>query len=333
VLNFRYHIVSLVAVFLALGVGVIMGSAVIDSTTIDVLEDQSAQLQGRLDRAEGRVGELETLVSRMREEQELLADQGSEVLLDRRLEDVPVVIITAQGVDAEAFERLRELLTRADAAVLGSIRLRDRMNVRDDAERRDLAEAIGRSAGLSASVLQQEALELVARTAAGRVPGPADPDVDAADPGLSVLAEAGFVDIEPSDGTTASVLAAPPPGAHVLVLWSSDAEVTTERVALPLVRALAAHPGAPVVVAAPSAPVESDPGAEAERPLTLVPAIRAEETLAGAVSTVDNVDTFPGHMAAVLAIELEGRGAHGHFGTADGAQRLLPAAPEPATGG
>ena len=329
-LNFRYHIVSLVAVFLALGVGVIMGSAVIDSTTIDVLEDQSAQLQARLDRAENRVGELDSLLARLEQEQQLLAEQGSEVLLDRRLEGVPIVIVTAQGADTEAFGRLRELLVSADAAVLGSIRVRERMNVREEAERRDLAEAMARSAGLSGSILRREALELVARTAAGSTPGPPDPE-RLADPALSDLAEAGFVDMEPAEGGAGTALLTPPPGTHVVVLWSADAEVSTDDVALPLVRALAAQPGTPLVVAEPTPPEEDDP--DDERPRTLVAAIRAEEALERAVSTVDNLDTFQGRLAAVLAVELEGRGDHGHLGTADGAQRLLPAPAEPVPGG
>jgi hypothetical protein len=37
VINLRYHIVSIVAVFLALGIGVVMGSTVIDRVTVDTL--------------------------------------------------------------------------------------------------------------------------------------------------------------------------------------------------------------------------------------------------------------------------------------------------------
>ena len=38
-INLRYHVVSLVAVFLALGVGVLMGSTVIDRVTVDQLRE------------------------------------------------------------------------------------------------------------------------------------------------------------------------------------------------------------------------------------------------------------------------------------------------------
>ena len=35
--NLRYHIVSIVAVFLALGIGIVMGSTVVDRGIVDVL--------------------------------------------------------------------------------------------------------------------------------------------------------------------------------------------------------------------------------------------------------------------------------------------------------
>ena len=47
-INFRYHIVSLIAVFLALAIGVIMGSAVIDRAIVNRLEDQQTSLERRI---------------------------------------------------------------------------------------------------------------------------------------------------------------------------------------------------------------------------------------------------------------------------------------------
>ena len=44
-INFRYHLISIVAVFLALGIGIVMGSTVIDRAIVD-------GLQNRIDTAE-----------------------------------------------------------------------------------------------------------------------------------------------------------------------------------------------------------------------------------------------------------------------------------------
>ena len=38
--NLRYHVVSLVAVFLALGIGIVMGATVIDRVTVDALNNR-----------------------------------------------------------------------------------------------------------------------------------------------------------------------------------------------------------------------------------------------------------------------------------------------------
>ena len=48
-INFRYHLVSIVAVFLALGIGIIMGTAVIDRAVVDRLERQQDDLDKRID--------------------------------------------------------------------------------------------------------------------------------------------------------------------------------------------------------------------------------------------------------------------------------------------
>ncbi|MEC8829048.1 MAG: copper transporter, partial [Actinomycetota bacterium] len=39
-INLRYHIISIVAVFLALGIGLALGSTFVDSVLVNELEDQ-----------------------------------------------------------------------------------------------------------------------------------------------------------------------------------------------------------------------------------------------------------------------------------------------------
>ena len=49
-INLRYHIVSVVAVFLALGIGLALGSTFVDSILVNELEDQVNEF--KLDRDE-----------------------------------------------------------------------------------------------------------------------------------------------------------------------------------------------------------------------------------------------------------------------------------------
>lgn len=329
-LNFRYHIVSLVAVFLALGVGVIMGSAVIDSTTIDVLEDQSAQLEDRLGQAEGRVAELQEELRRLRAEQELLAEQGGEVLLDERLDGVPVVLITAEGVDGEPYEQLRTLLTAADAELLGTITVRDRLALAERADRAELAEILGRSTAIAGEILREGALTAVVRAVTGPAVAESPPEV-VTDEAATVrdLADAGFVQVQPAEGSSDDALLSAPAGTHIIVMWGPGASTGVTETGVLLTRLVANQPATPVVVTAPQPDGEVDD----EAPVSLVEAVRSLPDVADAVSTVDNVDTFAGRLACALALEAEGRGEHGHYGTGEGAHRLLPAAPQPAADG
>ena len=46
-IDFRYHIVSLVAVFLALGVGIVLGSGPLDEQIQGALQTQTNDLRGQ----------------------------------------------------------------------------------------------------------------------------------------------------------------------------------------------------------------------------------------------------------------------------------------------
>src|SRR5438046_8273431 len=94
-LNLRYHIVSLVAVFLALGIGIIMGSSFISRVTVD-------QLRKRLDSVDASVRQTrktnDALTGQIRT-WERFADQGRPQLLAGELKGVPVVVVGVQGID------------------------------------------------------------------------------------------------------------------------------------------------------------------------------------------------------------------------------------------
>ncbi|NLA37006.1 MAG: copper transporter, partial [Actinobacteria bacterium] len=46
-INLRFHIVSIVAVFLALAIGILTGSTLLDRATIEVLQDRQTSLDNR----------------------------------------------------------------------------------------------------------------------------------------------------------------------------------------------------------------------------------------------------------------------------------------------
>ena len=48
-INLRYHIVSITAVFLALGIGVVMGTSFLGKATVDQLKTQISRAESRID--------------------------------------------------------------------------------------------------------------------------------------------------------------------------------------------------------------------------------------------------------------------------------------------
>ena len=88
-INFRFHLVSLVAVFLALALGVVMGSTVIDRAIVDRLSSQIDSVKKRADaeRAENR-----TLRDQMKGLETFIAQSQPQVT-GRRLNQVPVTVV------------------------------------------------------------------------------------------------------------------------------------------------------------------------------------------------------------------------------------------------
>src|SRR5260370_2223075 len=93
-INLRYHVVSLVAVFLALAVGVLMGATVIDRVTVD-------QLRNQLDRVESSVKQTRKengqLAARLRVWDQF-ADQARDQALPGPLQTPPVLLAPMHGI-------------------------------------------------------------------------------------------------------------------------------------------------------------------------------------------------------------------------------------------
>ena len=337
-INFRYHIVSLIAVFLALAIGVIMGSAVIDRAIVNRLEDQQASLESRIGDVEGENDALRAENHDLTETADLLAEQGSQRLLAGALVDVPVLVIGTRGVDDGSFESLLSLLGTSGADRRGTIWLTDRFTLDDDDEVRDLAGALDAPETLRATSLRTLALTRLS-TMLREGAGPAaidDPSVatttsttltiDPAAPGaptvFTALRDAGFVDYEapegePDDGPRLT------PGTRVVFVSGVASEVSLTDVALPFASLLVADRAGVPSVAALAAEERLDEGQE-----SFVEPLRTDDETADRLSTVDNIGDFAGRLAAVLAIVDLGEGRIGHYGRGPGAQRLLPAPPE-----
>lgn len=333
-INFRYHIISIVAVFLALAVGVVMGSAVIDKAVVETLEDQQAAIDRRVDRVIIENDELRLALDELEGRSQQLAEEGTERLLAGSLADVPVLVLAVRGVEDEGHADVVTLLGTAGAEYRGTLWFTGRLALESAEDRRDLARALGRGEDLPPGVLREAALTSVTAELRAGVAGPGaptgfdggSPDGPSSGPsGLGVVAElreAGFIELDASEGSGEQVGDLITAGTRVVLVSGPTAVVDNGVWARPLASALVEPPAAAdVLLLAVESFAAGDPRrAEFTEPL------RTDDALSDRMSTVDNIDEFAGRLAAVLALQDLAADHTGHYGR--DAPRLIPAPAE-----
>jgi hypothetical protein len=312
-INFRYHIVSLVAVFLALAIGVIMGTAVIDNAVVDRLEAQQRTLDGQVAKVRGDNAQLRDDVDGLQAVSSRLVEEGM-----ARLKDVPIVVIGVRGGTTEGLDEVRDLLDVAGARMVGTLWLTDRWALKDGKSADDLRAAVG-ATSTTLTVLRSQGLQALASALRwSPIESQADSRVV-----LEALRKAGFVDFESTQGQSQPV--PKPESEDRFLLYSGQGAGGSDRtVSLPFARALifTLNDRAPakVVVAEPGLP---DKAGDDE----LVVPLREDDLASRQLSTVDDLAEVTGRYAVALALADLGRSQVGHFGRGPHAQSLLPVAP------
>jgi len=314
VINFRFHLVSLVAVFLALALGVVMGSTVIDRAIVDRLSSQIESVKKRADaeRADNRV--LRDQVKGL----ETFIAQSQPQVTARRLNQVPVTVVAVRGVPAEDVKAATDILRSAGALVPGVLWIEDGFSSPDPGARTKLVQAMGDS-GLATDDLRQVALEALGHRLAA---GPRVTAVStAADSGLDTLValtDNGLLTFDPMGGGAVSLDSWPAQGARMLVIDGSQAHPPPASLTIPILRAAAAAGGrlALAEVFRPTATIKAR-GA-------VVRGVRDDAALSRVVSTVDDLDDSRGQVALTLAVQELGTGRAGHYGEGPGATSQLP---------
>lgn len=302
--SFRFHLVSLVAVFMALGVGVLAGTTVINRGIVAQLEQQTADLDRRTEGLEADVIRLQALVDTWN----AFGDQVVDNLVTGRLNGTRVLMITQDGTDDGSIDGvLRALDMASDETIVGPLIVTERMALAGEGDRTDLAAILGLDPVTDPETLQSEA---AARLSQRLSFGPTGGDV------LRDLLDAGFMldqGVELSESILRDI---GQPGQVVIVLAGGPApsELPPDRFVVPLVGALA-EDGTAV---AAGEPVN---GQEQEPPFVSLLRSGVVSTL---IATQDNVDQPPGQVSLVLALEDLLRGIPGHYGVKDGADQVMP---------
>ena len=323
-ISFRFHIVSITAIFLAIAIGVVIGSTYVDDVTVDQLRNRIKTVEDRADGAREENGRLESQLQAAGE----YIDLSSEYAVSERLTDVPALVAAVRGVDEDAVERTVVLARRAGGQVPGIVWLEPRWAADGD-DLDALAEIVDGSDTDSREDLWAMAWDAVMdELAAEPVEDPAGGELDTGDvesgstgpSTLAALEEAGFVSLDSVDDSAVELSDLLGAGPRVLLITGAQAEVEIAPVIPIAADASVDSQLATVVADVYALEDEAPPRAEA-----LVDSL--DDSVREALVLVDDADLEPGRVAAVLALDLAtdddelGR----HYGYGEGADAVLPA--------
>ena len=300
-IHFRFHVVSIIAIFLALAIGTVLGSAFVGKAVID-------RLQNRIDEVGRSVveerAENEDLTEQIRD-LERYTDQSAHFVVANSLTDVTVNLVAERGVDGGTVDAQAALIREAGATVPGVIWLEAAWNLDSPEQAAALRQATGLT-NRSPDALRTAAAGLLGQRLAtgppGAVPGADTPDL------LANLVESGLVALEPAGGESAPVPAdfgGDP--ARTLVIGSPESDLRPE-VVPGIAHGLVDNAGM-VAVGQVFIGTEQFPDRS-----TWINAIADEDGLRNEISTIDGLDRVEGRVGATLALAELGSGTVGNYG-------------------
>ncbi len=287
-IDFRYHIVSIVAVFLALGLGALVGTTVLDRVTVEALE-------GRVDDLRDRLNEHREEITKLRSERDGsndLVDLLAPEVTEDALAGMEILFVTGEEA-ADWHARAREALTEAGATDVGSISLTSKWDLAEPEDRDELIGAFGERPLSERDPAGDGAFQLGELLVGG-----------GADGILEALTEAGFIRRSPADDSGTF----PPTSAHLVTLASTGPEplAALTRGAVRVTTALALAPS--------------------PEQLGAVAALRRIEDPPPGLATFDSAADDPSGVGTVVALRAAANRAGGHFGRGPGL-RYIPAPP------
>ncbi len=118
-IDFRYHLVSIVAVFLALAIGIVVGAEALPPKLANKLNNESQQAQRLNDKLNAQNGQLRRQINA----DDAFAQASSGYLLAHLLTGERVVLVTAPGADSTVVNGLKTALGQSGATLTGTISL------------------------------------------------------------------------------------------------------------------------------------------------------------------------------------------------------------------
>ncbi|QSB03919.1 copper transporter [Natronoglycomyces albus] len=305
-INFRYHLLSLTAVFLALTVGLILGTAALNGPAVEILSDRVSNLTSANDSLRAEINELQ---DELADDQEF-ASIAAPYVLEGTLAAEETMIVALPGVDSDTVDQVEAMLGYTEASVAGRMMILD--DFFDPTNNDSLADLADRTApeGFEVPVTFDGVEAISSVLAAVTMAEGSDEEVSNSDRTavLSGLTEMGMltIDADPTGEATSVIVLTGGTATDSGAEARNDGVVTFADTF-----ASTAH----TVLGGTTSAGDGNPLAT----------VRNDEDTA--LSTVDNVSSTQGEVAVVAALAaLAADGTISHLGTGSEAEGLLPAA-------
>lgn len=303
-ISFRYHLVSIIAVFLGIALGVVVGTSALNGAVVGDLRHQVSDLKKNDD---ALAKQNQTLRARSANA-DLLAQTFGAKVAGGTLAKTPVVLLGAPGASKGLKDAIAAQVTAAGGTIAGRLQLSKDFS--DPTRANDIR-------SLATSGLHPIGLQLPTTDDAGSLAGALLGFVLLGHGQSTDLAQviAGFGTLNMVKAESSAVTA----GKVVLLIAPGTRPKDDEagKMLLSFSAQLGAGTGGPTVVV-------GDPASDTAG--GLVALVRHDDTASGAVSSVDDVPSPLGELTVVLTAADTLAGHKGHYGVGADADALLPGA-------
>lgn len=311
-IDFRYHLVSLAAVLIALSVGIVLGAGPLNDDIGNTLSGEVTKLRGEKDELRRQLADSE----RGGERRDAFDEAHLAQLVDGELDDRTVTVVALPGTDDAVVDDLATTLRDAGAKVGEPVSLEAEWVSTDDGaagSRRTVGDQLVADLGLAPNDGELPLDLALGAVLSGRE-GDSDVPADARTGAWDRLREDGFVSgpTDLPDPAQLVVVVAPAPQGQIDEAATPEAEGWVR-----LARTLdSSSSGA--VLTGPEDPGGSDPV------VSVLARARADAKLSDGLSTVDSPDVPMGRAVVVLALREQADGGAGHYGLGADASAALP---------
>jgi hypothetical protein len=300
VIDFRYHLISIIAVLLALSLGIVTGSGFLGEP---LLRGIRAQAQ--------RVAEQNRELGRRADSSEAALLALEPEIVEGALLGQQILVVRFGGSDDAAMQNVEATISDAGGSLATTIVLNEQLALADETQVAELASTLGRPAS-SPGELRATFADSLGRGLAAASKG---------QPGrsenlrrlLDGLARSGHLSV---DGVAGQPV---PLGARFVIVGGGQGSppFPVNDVVVALASRLAARDGSVLVAESASST------------WGLASAVREDALSRASVWTVDNTDQVLGRIAFALALQRSSQRPAGHYGTDPDASAIVP---EPPTG-